>query len=121
MRPDEILTQLLALNEGEQIAIPCNGIRHLERVRVALYRAKARIAHSMPNLAAQIKISRNAEKMELIIEQETEVPSIIIRSADGKERTVTTDPDTDRIVTLMKEDGASQEEIDEYLRERDNT
>lgn len=121
MRPDEILTQLLALNEGEQIVIPCNGLRHLERVRVALYRAKARIGHSMPNLAAQIKIKRNADKMELIIEQEVEVPSIIIRSPDGRERTVATDPDKERIITLMREDGATQEEIDEYLRERDNT
>lgn len=121
MKATDVIERVLTLSEGEVIKVPCRDAAEMNRVRVSLYRQKSKMVQAFPELGECLKIQQSAEECAVIVTREVDIPKIIIVKADGSEEVIddfggeSTQVEINRITDLMREDGKSEQEIQEYL------
>ncbi len=114
-----------SLPNGETLVIKCENERDVDRLRMALYRQRTKFERISPSLASVITVSKRTDEKDyaVIIGKNIEDFAFSIIDADGNESVMnqTLDGDLeqkkrDRIKQLMKKDGKSEEEIEEYFQ-----
>jgi hypothetical protein len=113
------------LPNGETLAIKCDNEKQIDRLRMALYRQRAKLEKISPAIAAVITVSKRTENKDyaVIIGKNIENFEISITDINGKETPFKGDIQSadgkaarDRVRRLMIADGKSEEEIEEYFQ-----
>lgn len=108
--PDEILAKAVNLKEGEKLIIKFRSLPEMNAFRMRLTRKKQK----MPSvLAGNLRIESNKTQITLFCET---APEVVFVSSDGDEKPFVFDREVEVIAAMMKEDGRSEEEIDEMRR-----
>ena len=123
-----IFDKLLTMETGESMLIPCYSIPQRESLRVQLYREKKEwSAKGYGDYDITISKETTDEGIFLRIQKTKKIDAIIIQKKDGssnvlpvteevpEEYQVETTEGEDRIRKLMKENGKSDKEIEEYF------
>ena len=121
----ELLERASALSPGEKLYLSCASEREMETLRRSLNRDKGK-----DPLFSDILISREMDKakglFQIWLYKTAAISNITVVKQDGKEETIDLscfqDPELQRTCNLMKEDGATDEEIEAFkqafLKER---
>lgn len=120
----ELFSKALMLEPGGRIVMPCNSFSEMERVRIALYRQLNKLRKVNSQEAAKLAISRSSVKDEgkyiISIWYAADIKDAFIEHADGTVEELTTasaDSELEYICTLMRKDGLSEDEIEQYREE----
>lgn len=117
--PAGIIAQVMCLDPGSEVVIPCHTYREMERIRTSCYREVKKLSSAKPQLARRIDVSRKQQegKFSVIITISPPIQAAYIRKPDGSVTPIDvtqSDPELDRICQMMTEDGATDEEIQQY-------
>ena len=128
MSGKDIIANAITLEDGESITIPCESYQEMENMRSQLYKRKKTLEKSHKGLADCLFISREIGKdtFTVFVTKEKLITKIFITGKDGSIRplkriemdTATGENEQERMVRLMREDGLSEEEIEDALAER---
>lgn len=142
----DLLDAALKLSEGQKLEVFCKDYKELQVVKVSLYRERKRYEEKAGTAAESICIEQESlmdgaycvklslspqlsrfrarvvtedgQAMPVVI---TRAPSIREPSLQEKEKPSAPISERDRMIALMKEDGLSDEEIEEILgKEEEN-
>ena len=124
----EIMSAAMTLEEGDKIVTPCQSFDEMETLRKNLYRLKNIVMKTNKTLAYALQISRETKDNNwlVIVTKELTATGVIIIKKNGSvkalERTepavVGDETEAGRMVRLMKQDGMTDEEIDDALAEK---
>jgi hypothetical protein len=124
----EILDTAITLNEGEKIVTKCNNFQEMESLRTNLYKARKALLKIHRTLAYSLYISRERtdDNYLVTVTKERSVSNVVIIGEDGSVKpferiesaVVEGETEEQRMARLMKEDGFSEEEIDNALAEK---
>ena len=124
--PQEILDKAITLKDGGYIVMSFNDYADMEAFRSMLYKTRNVVASKNKTLARQLYISRHEtdKGWNIIVSKETTISNVVIVE-DGEvkpfERTelpLSEENESDRMIRLMKEDGKSDEEIEDILSKK---
>jgi len=117
-----------ALESGETVVVPCSSYKEMERIRTKLYREKARMFKKIGLRAEEVDITREIldegeeKKFIVYLSKSPGLPDAYIIDKAGKTRVidkpVLVETEQERMIRLMREDGMSEEEIDNTLHEK---
>lgn len=123
----DLFQQALNLKLDESIVIPCRDFRETERTRNAFYRELNAMRRISPDLAEEIRISRIMKNKYFAVSLsrvQREALSAFLITEDGRieqiERKVK-EEDLERIERLMREDGYSEEDIENYMKNQEES
>lgn len=119
----ELLQRAKSLSPGEQIKITCSSLQEMEATRIALRRTKEEREKAGNNFK-DILISRKSDREEnsflVLITKTNAFSEVSVVNSNGEEIPLKlqclTDPEFQRICTLMEQDGTTKEEIEEYKK-----
>lgn len=126
LSPAELFGKALMLEPGDRIVLPCRNRYEMERLRVSLYRQLNKLRKVNRDEADNLSISREHSPKDnkhiIYIYHAPRVGDAFIERKDGQIEELALEsasPTTEleRICRLMKEDGISDEEIEQYREE----
>lgn len=111
------------LPDGEALSIDCDTESQLDRIRMALYRQRNKLEKITPGIAATVTISKRVVNNSFSIVVGKNIENVELFTFDSKGNKVplalasrTKETDKERMIDLMKKDGKSEEEINEYFQ-----
>lgn len=114
MDAEEIIAKALELQQGEKIQMRFRSLQEMNAMRMRLARKRLVLA---PTLRDELRIESCSDKGKPIITIYCEeAPEIVFIKADGSETPMVSTQDVEAIVALMREDGRTEEEIDDMRK-----
>ena len=111
------------LPDKESLSIDCDTEAQLDRIRMALYRQRNKLEKIAPGIASIITISKRVEgkSFSIIIGKNIERVDLFTFDKKGKKVPITIetkdeDLNKERMKALMRKDGKSEEDIEEYFQ-----
>ena len=122
LKPDEVIQAVLQLDPGDMVVVPCIGYNHMESLRIALYRAKAKLKNISSELSDEVIITRSTknDRYSIILSRCPILETAYILRKTGKVENLSDyDPENElfRIQKMMRADGKSEKEIDKFTEE----
>jgi len=127
MSAKEVFDKAITLQDGESLLVPCNDLRQQESLRVSLaYHRRLYLDRSSANFDILVSKTHQEGRAFISLAKVPRITSGFIVSKDGTARVTSLKPDpvssvarealeVSRIRQAMKEDGMSEEEIDDYF------
>ncbi len=115
MDADTILQHLLQLKDEELLRFRLTSENAANSLRLKLFRKKKALTETMPDIARRIQIIYKRSQMVVEVKMTPDVMLVEKVSANGEVSLITDNSETDRIVALMRQDGATEEEINEFI------
>lgn len=116
-----IFAKAICQPEGDPLIVTCKDYSEAERIRIGLYRERNKLMESNPALAARLVISRKQNKAgDWVVIVGAQEPAFTIQTASGEDIdlfegvcSVAELDEIERRLRLMKEDGYSDEQLEE--------
>ena len=127
MSAKEVFDKAITLQDGESLLVPCNDLRQQESLRVSLaYHRRLYLDRSSANFDILVSKTLQEGRAFISLSKVPRITSGFIVSKDGTARVTSLKPDpisqvgrealeVSRIRQAMKEDGMTEEEIDNYF------
>jgi len=117
----DLIERTFDMPPEDSIIIPTKDFRATERLRNALYREVNRLRNLSPELADEIRISRQVKgnvHSVILSRFVNEVPAAFYVKGDGTISQLDMEKSAEvlRVEKLMREDGVSEVDIEEYLK-----
>lgn len=132
MSAKNIFDKAVGINAGETLMVPCHDFRQQESMRVALaHQRRYFLDKSNANFDILVHKKIHDGKPYISISKVPRITTGFIISKDGEVKTTSLEPEPEdnsvtsgiielaRIRAAMKEDGYTEEQIDEYLAGED--
>jgi hypothetical protein len=114
MNIDAHITQALELNKGESLWTLCENLKQAQSLKVKYWRAiKAYKERTKIDPFIMISVREQKNEIFLVLTKQSFFPGSFLMTKDGVKvplEKLTIDPDKERMIRLMREDGLSQEE-----------